>query len=243
MEYLEAAVALRAFIKETNNKMLAKTAELMQHPNRMLIKLSKTEVKETMMEAYTNEFVLSTLQSADNTEAFVLTDLAEMEVQGKKLTYILYKGYHAAIEKGLVFFQVIDKQTLEPQGPLQFSNMEDNIFYSIKVSNPEESSCNAMETDKVIKDGKSIVFFIGHMDEKRLEYDIERLIFDTVNNVTKHPRLTFYFILQIAHYGGSPSQELKDEVKKIDAFTQKYIYPEYPNAKFEFEFEEDGTLN
>lgn len=243
MEYLKAAITLLKIIKDTNAFLLDKIDSSFEEFNQMRIKLNDQNTQNIVMDAFSNDFVSATLKDTQNSEAFVITDLATMNAKETELTYLLYKGYHNALEKGIVFYQVIDKTTHKPIGELQFSNTEDNIFYSYKVPDMEESSCNAMETDKKITNGKSIVFFIGNMNEERLLYDIQRLIFDTANNVSKHEKLKFHFIIQISRYGGSPSNKLKEQVKAIDAYTQKHVLSEYPNAKFAFEFEEDTSLN
>ena len=243
MEYLKAAISLLSIIKETNDSLLSNIDKLAQAPNYMFIKTSDNNIKEVQMVSFSNEYVNIALEDTPQSQAFVMTDIATMDVKGKKLTYILYKGYHSEIEKGMVFYQVINKDTFAPVESLQFSNVEENIFYQVITPEKEESSCNAMETDKVIKGGKSIVFFIGHMDEDRLIYDIQRLIFDTANNIKKHQKLQFEFIINIAKYGGKPSEQLKDKVKSIEEFIQKHLYPEYPNAQFKFEFEQDESMN
>ena len=241
MEYLKAAVSLKSLIKETNSDLLQKTEDIADKPNQMWVKTGMESTHKVVMDTFSNDFVNTTLDGLGKSEAFVMTDLATMNVNGKELTYLLYKGYHSKLEKGIVFYQLIDEGTYNPVGSLQFSNMEENIFYTVDVPQIEESSCNAMETDKVIENGKSIVFFIGHMDELRLMYDIQRLIFDTVHNVTKHQKLSFDFIIHIARYGGKPSRKLKEQVKAIEAFTQKHVYPEYPNVTFEFTYEQDAS--
>ncbi|MBS2099019.1 hypothetical protein [Carboxylicivirga linearis] len=239
MEYLKAAISLLSLIKETNNVLLSNIDKLAKSPNYMYFKTSDNNTKEVQMVSFSNEFVNIALEDTPQSQAFVMTDIATMDVKGKKLTYILYKGYHCEIEKGMVFYQVINKETFAPIESLQFSNIEENIFYQVITPEKEESSCNAMETDKEIKGGKSIVFFIGHMDEERLIYDIQRLIFDTANNVKKHNKLQFEFIINISRFGGTPSQHLIEQVKSIEEFTQNSIYQEYPNAKFKFEFEKE----
>ena len=241
MDYLKAAIALKSLIEDTNSIVLQKTDEFIKSPNQMRIKLQEGNIKDVVMDTFSNEFVNNTLESIGGSEAFVITDIASMDVKGKKLDYLLYKGYHSKIEKGMVFFQLIDKQSLVPNGQLQFSNMEENIFYTVDFPQSEESSCNALETDRKVEKGKGIVFLIGHMDEHRLVYDIERLIFDTVNNVSKHPQLQFSFIIQIDRFGGSPSQELREQVAAIEEFTKNNICPEYPNTAFEFVFGQDES--
>ena len=241
MEYLKAAVSLKSLIKDTNSVLLQRAESVLNQPNRMRVMSDDGNIQEIEMEAFTNDFVSNTLKGLGQSTAFVITDIASMVIKGTEVTYLLYKGYHSSIEKGLVLFQVVNKETLAPIGPLQFSNMEENIFYPVDTPQGEESSCSAMETDKKIEGGKSIVFLIGNMDEQRLAYDIERLIFDTVSNVEKHPKLNFSFIIHIAHYGGAPTDDLKAQVSAIDAFTQQYIYPEYPNATFDYTYEQDGS--
>lgn len=243
MEYLKAAVSLRSLIKETNSVLLQKTDQIVDDPNHMRVKVDEDSTQNIVMEAFSDEFVNTTLNNFGDSIAFVMTDIACMNVKGQEMNYLLYKGYHSEIEKGMVFYQVIDMDTLKPQGALQFSNMEENIFYTIDAPAVEESSCNAMETDKKIENGKSIVFFIGHMDEERLTYDIQRLIFDTANNVTAHPKLNFNFTIHIARFGGSPSEELRAQVKAIEEFTRSHICPEYPNTTFQFSYEEDACAS
>ncbi len=243
MEYLQAAVSLQSLIKEINETFLARKDQAVSRPNRMWIQQKSESIRKIEMESFSNDFVTATLDSLGESTAFVVSDLASMDVKGKQVHYFLYKAYHSKVEKGLVYYQMINLETLEPIGSLQFSNVENNIFYTVGYPEIEESSCNAMETDKVIEDGKSIVFFIGHMDEKRLAYDVERLIFDTLNNISHHEKLKFEFIVQIARYGKKPTESLKEAVAGIEAFTRAYLYPEYPNASFEFTFENSEENN
>lgn len=239
MEYLKAGISLLSLIKETNTTLLKNVENAIRKPNQMHLKFDAKNVQSIVMDEYSNDFVNATLLRNTGSEAFIITDFTSMDVSGKEVKYLLYKAYHSQMEKGMVFYQVIDKNTLQPFGTLEFSNMEDNIFYKVEQPKVEESSCNAMETDKVIENGKSIVFLIGHMDEDRLIYDIQRLMFDTLNNITKHKQLKFSFIIQVARYGGKPTSKLKEEVEAIDAFSKHNLYPLYPNAEFVFEFEEE----
>jgi len=242
MQYLQAALSLKSFIEESNTVLFQNKETLKANPNRMRIQMGNDSIQEIEMKCFTNDFVQKTLQSIQGSNAFIITDISSKNINGKKYFYMLYKAYHSKIEKGLVFYQMINEDSLSPSGSIQFSNLEDNIFYSIEEPEGGESTCNAMETDKVIENGKSIVFFIGHTHEKRLAYDIERLIFDTVNNVTRHPKLHFSFIIQISVYGGNISGSFIDQLNEIEEFTKKYVYPEYKNATFDFIIEQEEDL-
>ncbi len=237
MEYLKSAIELKKYIKEINQLIIGNESSR-KNPNIMFIKLSDGSVEEVKMTEYTNDFVSATLASHPDSESFIITDLATMNVQGQELTYWLYKGYNNQIDNGLVYFQVIDKDTMMPKGELQFSNLEKNIFYEIEAPDFEESSNNAMEPDEEIKGKKSIVFLIGHMNEQRLVYDIQRLIVDTVNNVQRHSGLDFHFILNISKFNGVPSVDLKNQIKKIEQYTNEFVAAEYPNSEFVFDIEE-----
>ena len=239
MEYLQAAVLLESLIKETNHLLLQKKEMILEAPNRMRVILDDGTREDIPMDSYTNDYVKGTLENLGSSKAFIMTDMVSTEIKGKDVTYLSYKAYHREVDKGLFFYQLVDKIFLSPVGSLRFSNLEDNIFYSVPSPQSEESSCNTMETDRVVENGKSIVFFIGHMDEERLIYDIQRLIFDTVNNVTRHPKLQFEFIIQIARYGAAPSENLRRRVESIEEYTKKHIYPEYPNATFDFIYEQE----
>jgi len=237
MEYLKSAIELKDFITATNQVLLSKNNGAVNIKNLIRVFLPKQDIIELEMESYTDVFVKKILESYKGNQSFVMTDVAETVIEGKSLSYYLYKGYDASIEKGLVYFQLFDKVTCQPIGTLQFSNLEDNVFYSVNAPDKDESSCNAMETEKKIEKGKNIVFLIGHMDEERLLYDIQRLIFDTVNNVQKHKAITFEFIINISKFGGKPSDDLRKQVKAIDEYTQTYVKPAFPNSTFLFEFD------
>lgn len=237
MDYLKSAIELKELIKATNKKVLAGNIGALNIKNIMLLRLANKDMIEVAMESYTDTFVKHTLNCNSQSKAFVMTDVVVSMVEGKKIAYYLYKGYDAAVEKGQVYFQLFNNDTFEPIGPLQFNNLEDNVFFKVEHANSEESSCNAMETEKKIEKGKSIVFLIGHMDENRLVYDIQRLIFDTVNNVQKHKTINFEFIINISKFGGKPSDELRKQVKAIDAYTQKKVKAAFPNSTFLFEFD------
>ncbi len=242
MEYIEAAISLISLVKDTNTNLLLELEELIEKPNVMIMKMRGRDPEKVLMDAYTNEFVYDTLSENKDSESFVMTDIGSMDVKGEDVFYIIYKAYHSRVDKGVVFYQLIDKVAGKPKGALLFSNMEENVFYKVTTPDQEESSCNAIETKEKIENGKSIAFLIGHMDEERLVYDIERLLFDTANNVTKHQKLKFKFIIQISRFGGSPSAELKEKVAKIEAFTKNHLYPEYPNVEFTFQYEESSVL-
>lgn len=243
MKYLKSALTVVKLIEDANSKMLQQLKNNAADWNFMFIEKQGQNLASLKMDAFSNDFVVKTLGEFQKSDAFAITDLATMDVKGKNITYLLYKGYHAEMDKGIVFYQVIEPETQQPIGKLQFSNMEENIFFSFDLPDAEESSCNAMETDKEIKGGKSIVFFIGHMNEDRLLYDIQRLIMDTIHNVSKHPKLQFSFIISIARYGALPSDKLKKQVQEIATYTHECIVPIYPNTHFEFTFEKDESLN
>lgn len=234
MEYLQAAIELKKLIVGSNNELLAKH-RIGSDQNNMIFLKQANAVKEKEMTSFTNEFVFGTIENNTNAEAFVITDLAKQNVEGKELTYFLYKGYHKLIEKGLVFFQVIDSENLKPKGDLLFSNLEDNIFFNVKTPEEEESSCNALETGEKTATSKGVAFLIGHMNENRLVYDIQRLIFDTCNNVQKHKGLKFNFVIQVSKFGGNPSQKLIEQISAIDKFTRSEVEKIYPNCTFKFE--------
>lgn len=236
MEYLEAAIDLKHLIEQANTMLLEKNHSFLKNKNLMFLKENVTDLNTIQMDEFSNEFVYSTLHQNKQAKAFVMTDLSAMMVKTQKMTYYLYKGYHKLIEKGLVFYQVINENTLDPIGGLQFSNLEKNIFYEVKAPDFEESSSNAMEPEKQIEGEKSIVFFIGNLNEERLVYDIQRLIFDTVNNLQKHKRLKFHFIINISKFNGKPSPELFQQVDAIKTFTNTRLKSEYPNSDFVFEF-------
>jgi len=237
MEYLKAAIELKKFINEIN-QLITGRDENRENPNIMFVKSPDGSVAEVKMTEYTNDFVTETLVSHPNSIAFIITDLATMNVQGQELTYWLYKGYNCQVENGVVYFQLIDKETLAPIGELQFSNLEKNIFYTVEGPEFEESSNNAMEPDEEIEGKKNIVFLIGHFNERRLVYDIQRLIVDTVNNVQRHSGLNFHFIVNISKFNGEPGEEFKNQIKRIEQYTKEFVTPEYPNSEFVFEIEE-----
>lgn len=240
MEYLEAAWKLRSLINETNKNFLVNKQEIQESPRRMRVVTEKTGIKELIMDDFNNSYVRKNLKELEQPEAFVVCDIASMDIKGKTLNYILYKGYHSTMEKGWVLYQPLEEESLQPFGSLEFSNAEENIFFQVSEPDAEESTCNAMETDKVIENGKSIVFFIGHMDEERLIYDIQRLIVDTVNNVSKHPALKFEVIVQYSVYGGNVSGKFLDQIHEIDRYTREEMARFYTNISFEFIYEQDG---
>lgn len=238
MNYLEATVFLKKLIEKTNTNLLAENKNGLVEKNKMVIRSNFGKSIELKMDSFTNEFVKKTLTEY-NSEAFVITDMVSTNDTGQELTYFLYKAYHSLFDKGLVFFQVINKDTLTPVSGLQFSNLEDNIFYAVKEPNFEESSCNAIETAENTTKEPCIAFIIGHMNEERLLFDLQRLIFDTANNVQKHKNRHFKFYLQISVFGGKPSKDFLAQLASIKHTCQKHIKPAYPNSTFIFEIENE----
>ncbi len=237
MIYLEAAIHLRKLIDKANQHLLETNNEGLKEKNNMLIRTNFGSEELVQMDSFSNNFVVTTLKEYANSEACVITDLVSMMQDGKELTYYLFKAYHSKFDKGLVYFQLIDKETLKPIGKLEFSNIEDNIFYFIESPKTEESSCNAIETDENTAKNPCIAFLIGHMDEDRLLYDIQRLIFETANNVQKHKNRKFKFFIQINRFGGKPSPEFLANIDALKELYQKKFKKVYPNSDFIFELD------
>ncbi|MCW3806723.1 hypothetical protein [Plebeiibacterium marinum] len=238
MDYLEATVFLKQLIKETNNELLAVNKNGLVEKNRMVIRTNFGKSISTKMEAFTNEYVYKSLGEYES-EAFVITDLVSAEANGQEITYFLYKGYHSLFDKGVVYFQMVDKNTLAPKGELDFSNLEENIFYKVEFPDVEESSCNAIETAENTAKNPSIAFLIGHMNEERLVYDINRLIFDTANNVQKHKNRHFKFTIQVSVFGSKPSANLLKEIENIKQTLKTSVHPAYPNSTFVFDVDNE----
>lgn len=238
MNYIKASLLMKQLIADGNEICLAVNKTALNLKNIMFISDENDTLETIPMDSYTDEFVKSTLDKYKSTASFVITDVASMDVQGKNLTYFLYKAYNKHVEKGLVYYQVINPDTLEAIGDLQFSNAEENIFFKIDTPKTEESSCNAMETGEQTHNEKKIAFLIGHNDEERLYYDIERLIVDTANNVQKNQKTQFTFIIQVSTFGKNPSDAFKQKVNDIAHLCTSSVKEAYPNCTFIFEWGE-----
>lgn len=236
MNYLESAVVLKKLIAHTNHKLLQINNKAIVEPNLMMIRTNFGKEVEIKMEAFTNDFVKKQLGQYES-EAFVITDFVTTKQEGQELTYFLYKGYHQLFHMGLVFFQLVNKETLAPIGKLEFSNIEDNIFYQVTSPDFEESSCNAIETKETTVKNPAIAFLIGNMNEERLLFDINRLIYETANNVQKHKNRHFKIHLQISKFGGKPSEDFLKKIEDIKDDVTNYIKPAYPNSTFIFDLE------
>lgn len=235
MEYLKAAAELKKLITYTNSQVLNINKTGLIQKQAIVTKGSNQHPTLTPLQEFTNEAVKSAISESEHCSAFAITDVATMNVKGKKLSYYLYKGYHNQLEKGLVFYQPFNENTFEPIGEMQFSNGEENIFFDFTIPKFEESSCNALETKNHTKNKPEIAFLIGHTNLGRLTYDIQRLIIDTANNVSKNLKVDYKFIIQASLFGAKELNSLQNTLAKIEQDTKKYIEPEYVNAKFIFE--------
>lgn len=239
MDILKSASELKKLIIYTNKLLLSKNKGKLVQKNCIVVKNKNSHAIDSEMSSFTNSFVQQTIEKNSNCEAFVISDIAQMDVKGKKISYFLYKGYHNLIDKGLVCYQLIDENTFEPTGNLQFSNSEENIFFNIKQPKIEESSCNAIETKNHTKEKPEIAFIIGHVNKERLLYDIQRLIIDTANNVSKNQDTYFKFIIQVSLFNSNDTTKLMPEINEIEKQTKKHISPLYTNTSFVFELGED----
>ncbi|RKD90675.1 hypothetical protein [Mangrovibacterium diazotrophicum] len=237
MIYLKAALELKQLIRKVNHLQIQKESTVLDHKNSMFLFTGGKLLAEKAMDEYSNDFVLATLAKYPEATSFVMTDLATTDLKDRKLTYWLYKGYHVGLDKGMVYYQPIEEQNLRKVGRIQFSNLETNIFLLHQAPDFEESSANAMETDEEIEGGKAIVFLVGNMNETRLLYDIQRLIFDSANNVQNHKSLSFKFILNVSKFGGKSSDDFKKKLNEIELFTRDKVAAEYANARFVFDLE------
>ncbi|GAF05371.1 hypothetical protein [Saccharicrinis fermentans] len=234
MTYLEAAIILKKMVKKANLLLLEENMNDLHTKNKLLLRSNFGNEVDLEMDAFTNEFVTTTLKQYES-EAFVITDFVSNQQKDQEIHYFLYKGYSKYFDKGLVYFQLVNKENLQPLGGLEFSNLEDNIFYLTEAPDYEESSCNAIETKENTAKKPSIAFLIGHMNEERLLFDIQRLIYDTANNVQKHKNRQFKFTLQIDKFGGQLSENFMHELNKIRTVLENNFAIEYPNTTFLFE--------
>ncbi len=238
MNYLKAALELKKLIRKVNHLQLQKELTVLAHCNSMFLFNGEKLLAEVCMKSYTNDFVAETLAEYPETTAFVMTDLASTMVKEHKITYWLYKAYHVGVEKGMVYYQPIEEQSLQKTGRLQYSNMETNIFLKHVAPEGEESSANAMETDEQVEGGKNIVFLVGHMNEDRLLYDLQRLILDSTSNVQQHKSVDFKFILNISVFNSKPSESFRQRVEQLERFTHDEFITDYPNVQIVFELEQ-----
>ncbi|WP_068475626.1 hypothetical protein [Saccharicrinis aurantiacus] len=237
MNYLESAANLKSLIEKANIQLLASNEAKLQEPNKALLRTNFGKEVSLPMEEFTNSFVQKILSEYES-EAIVISDFVATRENDKELHYFLYKGYHKLFNKGLVYYQLVNKATYEPIGELQFSNIEDNIFYSVEEPKDEESSCNAVETKENTVKNPSIAFLIGHMNEERLLFDINRLIFETANNVQKHKGRNFTFHIQVSKFGGTVKREFIKQLDRLKTDIDKYIHSTYPNSQFILDLDE-----
>ncbi len=238
MNYLESAIVLKKLISKTNNSLLKTNKGKLVEANKMMLRTNFGKELELPMEAFTNNVVINTLKEYES-EAIVISDfVTTVDPNNQEISYFLYKAYHKLFHKGLVFYQLVNKDTVEPIAGLEFSNIEDNIFFKIDEPDVEESSCNAVETAENTAKNPSIAFLIGHMDENRLLFDINRLIYETANNVQKHHNRKFTFHIQVSKFGGKASDVFFNNLNQVIKDTDKYIHKNYPNSKFIFDLDE-----
>ena len=237
MRYLQAAHTLKQMIRHVNHLQVQKESSVRSHCNSMFLFSNGKPFVELEMTTYTDEFVQLALDKYPETTAFVMTDLASVMVRDRKLTYWLYKAYHVELEKGLVYYQPIDESSLVKIGSLQYSNLEQNIFFKVSSPDFEESSTNAMETDSEEEGTKSIVFLVGNFNEERLSYDIQRLIVESASNVQNHKGLKYHFIINITKFREKPSAEFLKELRSIEKYTTKYLLADYPNVRVSFDLD------
>ncbi len=238
MNYLESASVLKKLISKTNTNLLKTNKGKLVETNRMMLRTNFGKELDLPMEAFSNSVVINMLKQYES-EAFVITDfVSTVDQNNLEIHYFLYKGYHKLFHKGLVYYQLVDKNTFEPIGNIEFSNIEDNIFFKVDEPDVEESSCNAIETAENTAKNPCIAFLIGHMDENRLLFDINRLIFETANNVQKHKNMKFTFHVQVSKFGGTVSEDFFKQIDKLKKDTDKYIHKNYPNSTFIFDLDE-----
>ena len=234
MSYLQATLDLKKFISDSVTIYMNEIACGNRDFNQIYFNI-KGKIEHRNIVEFNNEHISELIKDCPDASIFMITDKATTTIQDQEITYFIFKGYHDMVESGMVYYQIIDKYKFSPNGDLQFSNQETNIFYDVHMPDFEESSCNAMETNDSGKDHKRIVFFIGNLNEERLLFDIERLIFTTLNNIKNHNSLRFTFIINIARFGGEMSSTFFNRIDGIKNTTKK-ILKDQPNVNFVFEF-------
>lgn len=237
MQYLQAAHTLKQLIRHVNHLQTQKEPSVRSHCNSLFLFSHGKPFVELEMTSFTNKFVELALEKYPETEALVMTDMAKMMVRERELTYWLYKAYHAGLEKGMVYYQPIDENSLSKIGNLQFSNLEANIFFKPDIPETEESSVNALEGESPEEGVKLIVFLVGHANEERLLYDIQRLIFDSVSNVQNHKGLKFHFVLNISKFREKPGDIFIHKLQTIQDYVPEFLTTDYPNVTISFELE------
>lgn len=237
MQYLQSAYSLKQLIRHVNRLQLQKEPSVRWHCNSLFLFTNEKPFVELEMTSFTNEFIESALEKYPEASALVMTDLATMQVRDRALTYWLYKAYYVGLEKGMVYYQPIDKTNLSKIGSLQFSNLEPNIFLPFAVPKIEESSVNALESEADEEGVRKIVFLVGHWDEGRLLYDIQRLILDSASNAQKHKGLKFHFVFNISKFREKPREAFSRELQFITNYIPEFLSSDYPNVAISFDVE------
>lgn len=237
MQYLQAAHTLKQLLRHVNHLQIQKEPSVRSHCNSLFLFSHGKPFVELEMTSFTNSFVELALEKYPEAEALVMTDMATMMVRERPLTYWLYKAYHVGLEKGMVYYQPIDESSLAKIGSLQFSNLEPNIFFKFEAPKVEESSVNALESESDEEGVKRIVFLIGHFDEERLLFDIQRLIFDSASNVQNHKGLKFQFVLNISKFKEKPGDDFRLKLQTIQDYLPEFLSADYPNVRVSFDLE------
>lgn len=239
MSYIQAAIVLNKLVTVTNQSISSDNLITQESPNYLFINSAQKTV-QLKMKSFTDDFIKEQINQQPQCHSIVFTNLVTTIIQGKELSYILYKCYHKHMDKGFVYYQTVNKESLQPVGDLQFSNQEENIFFNLPEPDFEESSCNALEAKGSTAENKKIVFLIGNMNEERLLFDIERLIVTTLYNTCKHPTLKFHFIINIAKFGGDIDNSFDQKLMPVKKETQTLLAG-FPNITFAFEYAEQDS--
>ena len=234
MEYLEAAIILKRLISKTNSLLLKEYTSGIMNKNIMLIRSNFGNEIEVNMKSYTNQVIKTHLEEYANSEAFVISDFVSAMQDGKLCNYFVYKGYGALFDKGLVFYQFINNQNFQPIGKLEFSNLEQNIFYDVDEPKIRASKCCALETDENTAKNPSVAYLIENENEDRLLFDIQKLIYETANKVQKHKKRHFKFYIKINKFIDNTSPGFFLKLDNLQYSLTKEFNNEYPNCTFIF---------
>ena len=238
MDYFKAAVILNQLIKSTNNKLLAQYKTGIVEEKQMAIRSNFGKIIYQSVSKTNLEFVKKNIEEF-NSEAFVISDFIISHSNNSEMTYFIYKGFHKLIDKGLIFYQLVDKYNLNPIGDLQFNGFEENIFYTVDAPNFKECTYEVLERDENTIKAPSIDFMIVYKVEERLIYDLQRLIFKAANNALKHKKCMYKFHVRITALDSKISSQFIAEVEAISKTLQQILAPEYPNSTFIFELDKD----
>jgi|GEM_PF-5741936 len=200
----------------------------------------KKRISHKTIGEMTEESICSALQQIPTKIAtFVLAGETVLENPKTKAEqyFFVAKLYFEDAPQGYVYsipFSYADGSVEYEQ--LKYAGSDNNCYLKHCEPEGEGSSCNVIKMDPNPPYEYRAAFLIGHVDEKRLWNDTDKLVADMICKLALETEKHYELIFEVSKFGHMTTT-MQEQFDVFDAFVKTEIFPKYSHIKAEMQLE------